>query len=92
MSETVMASRSEGDGTDSAVVDELGRRARRAIAEFAGADQVRVDETVTALAWSLYEPRRARAMAELAVTETGLGNVADKIVKNQRKTLGTLRD
>ena len=31
-------------------------------------------------------------MAELAVADTHLGNVADKIVKNQRKTFGTLRD
>ena len=31
-------------------------------------------------------------MAELAVESTGLGNVEDKVVKNQRKTFGTLRD
>jgi sulfoacetaldehyde dehydrogenase len=31
-------------------------------------------------------------LAELAVADTHLGNVADKIVKNQRKTFGTLRD
>ena len=29
---------------------------------------------------------------QLAVAETGLGNVADKITKNHRKTLGLLRD
>src|SRR6185369_1055692 len=33
-----------------------------------------------------------RALAELAVKDTGLGNVADKIVKNHRKTLGLMRD
>ena len=31
-------------------------------------------------------------LAEMAVAETNLGNVADKIRKNRRKTLGLLRD
>ncbi len=31
-------------------------------------------------------------LAELAVEDTGLGNVPDKIIKKQRKTFGTLRD
>ena len=35
---------------------------------------------------------RARELAELAVADTGLGNVADKVTKNTRKTFGTLRD
>ena len=39
-----------------AVVDELVRRGRAAMAAFANADQARVDEAVTALAWSLYNP------------------------------------
>ena len=46
----------------------------------------RVDEAVRAIAWAIYEPTRAKALAELAVTDTGLGNVTDKITKNQRKT------
>ncbi len=45
-----------------------------------------------ALAWSLYNPEHARELAELAVEDTGLGNVPDKIIKKQRKTFGTLRD
>lgn len=66
--------------------------ARSAMDRFAGSDQDRVDEVVTALAWSLYKPEHARELAELAVRTTGLGNVADKIRKNRRKTFGTLRD
>ena len=62
------------------------------MAEFVDSDQERVDEVVTALAWSLYKPEHARELAEIAVRTTGLGNVADKIVKNRRKTFGTLRD
>src|SRR5260370_7996531 len=74
------------------VVDEVVRRARAAMAVFAGADQARVDEAVTALAWSLYNPAHAKELAELAVADTGLGNVPDKIIKKQRKSFGTLRD
>ncbi len=73
-------------------VAELVRRAREAQAAFAEAGQEAVDEAVTALAWSLYRPEHARDLAVLAVAETGLGTVADKIVKKQRKTFGTLRD
>ncbi|MEN8196554.1 MAG: polyhydroxyalkanoate depolymerase [Pseudomonadota bacterium] len=44
------------------------------------------------MAWSLYKPENAERLAEQAVADTGLGNVADKVIKNQRKTFGTLRD
>lgn len=73
-------------------VDRLVDRAGAALREFETADQTRVDEAVTALAWSLYNDENASALAELAVTDTGLGNVTDKITKNRRKTFGTLRD
>jgi sulfoacetaldehyde dehydrogenase len=80
------------DSNTQAVVDDLVRRARAAMAIFAQADQARVDEAVTALAWSLYNPPHAKELAELAVADTKLGNVPDKIIKKQRKTFGTLRD
>ena len=70
----------------------LVQQARVAMHALTYADQSRVDEAVTALAWALYEPARARELAELAVRDTGFGNVADKIIKNRRKTFGTLRD
>ena len=75
-----------------AIAGALVRRGRAAMNAFADSDQARVDEAVTALAWSLYKPEHAEALAEMAVEDTGLGNAADKIVKNQRKTFGTLRD
>lgn len=77
---------------ESARVAVLVARARAAMKDFQRADQARVDEAVTALAWSLYKPEHARELAQMAVADTGLGNVADKITKNQRKTFGTLRD
>ena len=74
------------------VVAALVARARVALAGFAAADQALVDDAVRALAWALYRPEHARELAELAVADTGLGNVEDKVAKNQRKTFGTLRD
>lgn len=74
------------------VIKGLVTKARAAMAQFANADQARVDEAVTALAWSIYEPTRARELAALAVEDTGLGNIDSKIMKNQRKTFGCLRD
>ena len=77
---------------ETGVVAGLVARARAAQAAFANVDQATADLAVTALAWSLYNPEHAREMAELAVADTGLGNVPDKIIKKQRKTFGTLRD
>ncbi len=81
-----------GETAPETIVAGLVSRARAAMSRFEPSDQARVDESVTALAWSLYKPEHARALAEMAVEDTGLGNVADKITKNQRKTFGTLRD
>src|SRR5919206_1194255 len=75
-----------------ASVDDIVRRARKAHGAFANAAQERADEAVRALAWSLYKPEHAKELAALAVADTGLGNVPDKIIKKQRKTFGTLRD
>jgi sulfoacetaldehyde dehydrogenase len=74
------------------VIGEVMARARAAFEAFRDASQERTDEAVRALAWSVYKPEHARELAALAVADTGLGNVPDKIVKNQRKTFGTLRD
>ena len=74
-------------------IDAIVARARAAQARFEeGADQARYDRAALAAAWAVMEPARNRELAELAVRTTGLGNVADKITKNHRKTLGLLRD
>ena len=78
-----------GAGT---VVAEIVRRARNAQRVCAGYDQARLDELVAAAGWAIMAPERNRELAEIAVRDTGLGNVADKIEKNHRKTLGLLRD
>ena len=74
------------------IVAALVASARTAMDRFENHDQNRVDEAVTALAWSIYKPEHARMLAERAVDDTGLGNVDSKIIKNTRKTFGTLRD
>ncbi len=70
----------------------LMSRARYAQSLIANYSQTRIDQLCYAAGWAIMEPTRNRTLAELAVSETGLGNVADKIAKNHRKTLGLLRD
>jgi sulfoacetaldehyde dehydrogenase len=67
-------------------------RARAAQREFERWPQERVDEAALACGWAIMKPERNRLLAEMAVRDSGLGNVADKIAKNHRKTLGLLRD
>ena len=74
------------------VTNGLVEKARIAFSQFRNANQEFVDEVVTAIAWSLYAPGNASALAALAVDDTELGNVNDKFTKNRRKTFGTLRD
>lgn len=74
------------------LVRPLIERARAAQAIADGHDQARVDELVAAAGWAILEPARNRELAELAVADTGIGDVGDKIAKNHRKTLGLLRD
>ena len=67
-------------------------RARAAQTIFAQYSQEKVDETVTAVAWAICNPKNNKHLSELAVASTGLGKIEDKIIKNRRKTLGLLRD
>ena len=73
-------------------VKKIVSQARAAQAKFETATQEVVDELIVGLAWAIIEPVTNRSLAKQAVLETGLGNVEDKIIKNQRKTLGLLRD
>ena len=75
-----------------ATIAGLIARARAAQAVAQTFDQTQTDRMCAAAAWAIMEPSRNRSLAELAVRDTGLGNVADKIQKNHRKTLGLMRD
>ena len=63
-------------------VEQLVARARVAQKSFEQFNQSEVDLVVEAVAWAILEPTRNQALAELAVLDTGLGNVADKFKKN----------
>ena len=65
--------------TPDAVAAALVARARVAQRRFETWTQQRVDEAVTAAGWAIVEPGRNRALAERAVRDSGLGDVADKI-------------
>ncbi|NDZ15978.1 sulfoacetaldehyde dehydrogenase [Variovorax sp. WS11] len=73
-------------------IAELVARARAAQRISDGWSQEQVDMAVTAAGWAIIEPKRNRELAELAVADTGVGNVEDKVKKNHRKTFGLLRD
>lgn len=75
-----------------ATIANLVTRARAAQAIADTFSQKQTDRLCAAAAWAIMEPSRNRALAELAVRDTGLGNVSDKIQKNHRKTLGLMRD
>jgi len=89
-----MTSRADSSAPNSTreTVSALMRRARAAQALFERATQAQLDEAAIAVGWAIMDPAHNKALAELAVKDTGLGVAADKIVKNHRKTLGLLRD
>jgi sulfoacetaldehyde dehydrogenase len=92
MNPTPVSSSTPANDAVVSTITELVNRARVAQRVAEGYDQARVDELVTAAGWAIIEPARNRELAELAVADTGVGNVDDKIRKNHRKTLGLLRD
>lgn len=70
----------------------LVARARAAQRIYESWSQAQVDLAVVAAGWAIIEPARNRELAEMAVADTGVGNVEDKVRKNHRKTFGLLRD
>ncbi|MGJ7534524.1 MULTISPECIES: acylating sulfoacetaldehyde dehydrogenase [unclassified Variovorax] len=76
----------------SSPIAELVARARAAQRIYETWSQAQVDTAVVAAGWAIIEPARNRELAELAVADTGVGNVEDKVRKNHRKTFGLLRD
>jgi len=84
---------SDDQQNEQRAVDDLIAQARLAQQNYeAGATQHRYDMAAMAAAWALMEPSRNEELSSLAVETTGLGNVADKKIKNHRKILGTLKD
>jgi len=74
----------------SSVIEELMSRARTAQQQIEFWPQEKVDMMVAAVGWETY--KRAEEIARLAVDETQMGVYEHKLLKHQKKTLGTLRD
>ncbi len=91
MTVATSVSLSDNASVNSEVAD-LVTRARVAQAVVNGYNQQQADELAWAAGWAIMEPKRNQELAELAVRDSGVGNVADKLRKNHRKTLGLLRD
>ena len=78
---------------DIEVIDKLIDRARIAQQEYElKGSQKLFDLATQSVAWVIMEPERNKFLSELAVNETNLGNIQDKIKKNHNKTLGLMRD
>ena len=74
-------------------IDKLVAIAKKAQEQYeANGSQELFDLACQAVGWALMQPENNSALSKLAVSETGLGNVNDKIQKNHNKTLGLLRD
>ena len=64
-------------------IDTLIATAKEAQAEYeANGSQEVFDLACQAVGWALMQPKNNNELSELAVMETGLGNVRDKIQKN----------
>lgn len=73
-------------------LQEMVARARAAQREIEYWPQEKVDEMVAAVGWRIFQRPAAESCARLAVDETGMGVYEDKLLKHQKKILGTLRD
>jgi sulfoacetaldehyde dehydrogenase len=73
-------------------IQEMYLKARKAFKEIEFWPQEKVDEMVAAVGWEWQKPEVAKALARLAVDESGIGVYEDKVAKIQNKTRGTMRD
>jgi len=67
-------------------------RARIAQETAAQYTQEETDLVCTAVAWEMYQDDNIRQLAQLAVSETGMGTVADKVQKHKNKVMGVIDD
>lgn len=74
----------------SKIIDELLAKAHAAQQQIEFWPQDQVDRMVAAAGWETY--KQAEEIARLAIDETQMGVYEHKLLKHQKKTLGTLRD
>lgn len=84
---------SGGDTTATpSVIRPLLLAARQAQARIEHWDQSRIDETVAAVGWHVLQPETSQALAETAVTESGIGSAEDSRIRLETRVRGTLGD
>ena len=77
---------------DNQIISELIVKARAAQAQAENYTQEQIDNVCLAVGWEVYNDENIKKLAEKAVSETGMGNAADKIIKHKVKVLGVLKD
>ena len=73
-------------------IQAMYERARKAFETVEHWPQDRVDEMVAAAGWEWQKEETAKALARLAVDESGIGVYEDKVAKIKSKTRGSLWD
>jgi len=76
---------------ETAHVDELVARGRRALQAFEGATQEEVDRLCQAMAWAVANENTFTRLAQMGVEESGIGDPVSRVGK-RIKVLGILRD
>jgi len=73
-------------------IQQMYAKARKAFEEVESWPQAKVDMMVQAVAWELIRPEVRGKLGRMAVEESGIGVIEDKVAKIRNKTYGTLHD
>lgn len=73
-------------------IKEIVSKARAAQESIQNYTQEQTDELCLAIAWQTYKDDNIKILSEMAVSETGMGCVSDKITKHKNKVLGVIAD
>ena len=73
-------------------INDYVNRAKKAQAQINHYTQEQIDMVCVAIGWEVYNDENISLLAKSAVSETGMGNVSDKILKHKNKVLGVLKD
>lgn len=68
------------------------KKAKAAQQQIQSYTQEQIDEVCVAIGWEVYNDQNIEILAKMAVEETKMGNVQDKITKHKNKVLGVLKD
>jgi len=74
------------------IISQLVEKARIAQDKIKNYSQEQIDEVCVAVGWEVYNDENIKELANLAVDETKMGTVEDKIAKHKNKVLGVLKD